>query len=159
MRAHQVGDFELLELVTGPVQLLVTGREQMQTADDRVHRAPWEFRRRIGQDVDNPGVPAPRQHHQALRGVKDQRLVFGYRVLDQAIRGLHLSLHTPITLRVLSRNRTREPCAGKNVRPIGVLDESPSCAFVRFSNRNHRIALAPGRRPAVEDSLCDVHHG
>src|SRR3954465_1332423 len=99
MRAQEVGDLKLLELVTGPVQLLVACREQMQTADDRIHRVPWKFRRRIGQNVDNSGMPTTSHPHQALRGVKHQRLVFGYRVLYQALRGLHLSSHTPIALR------------------------------------------------------------
>ena len=33
----------------------------MQPADDRVYIAPWKFRRRIGQDIDDAGMAAAGQ--------------------------------------------------------------------------------------------------
>ena len=106
-----------------------------------------------------PACPHPVSTTRPCVVSKHQRLVFRYGVLDQAIRGLHFSAHAPITLRILPRNRTGEPRAGEDVRALGVLDESPSCGFVRSSNRNHRVALALGGRPTVEDPLGDVYDG
>jgi hypothetical protein len=80
-----------------------------------------------------------------------------YVVLYQAIRHLHFPSHTPIVLRMLPRNRTGEPRAGKDIRALGVLDKSSSRVLVRLSNGNHRVAM--GRRPTVKDSSGDVHNG
>ena len=57
MCAHQVRDLEFLQLVARPVQLLVAGREQVQAAQNCVHWLVEELLCRVGQYIDDAGVP------------------------------------------------------------------------------------------------------
>ena len=105
-----------------------------------------------GENVDDAGVAAAGDHHQALGGVHDQRLILGQIILHHTGGRSDLGGATPVALWILPRDGTGEEDAGQNFDEAGVLDEPSAGRLELRLDGDHLVALAAVLfGPAVEN--------
>ena len=120
MGAQEVLQPHRPELLSRPVERGRVGLEKVEAAQGGVHPALANFLPGVLERVNDSGVPAAGDDHQALVAVDDERHVLGDVVLDhRAVVFSDHALHAPVSFRVRARDRPGQPDPGQNLcRPI-----------------------------------------